>query len=126
MAGTQRAPYLLGILQSKFGGSDEEKVALVNLAILETMILPRDRQAKIPDDQLKMAINSDLFKTYPWGTLSYNALCRSLKRSKNYAAERTGFNIDGFLHPLIAWAYEVIPDFEFHGYTSKTNGLCIP
>jgi len=58
VTGTQRAQFLLGILNSKFGGSDEERVALINLAILETMILPRERQAKIFDDLLKMAIDT--------------------------------------------------------------------
>ena len=87
--GTQRAQYLLGILNSKYGGTDEEKMALVNLAILETVILPRERQAKIPDDHLKMAIDTELFNNYPWGRVSYNALCHSLKKSKHYAANKT-------------------------------------
>ena len=73
-----------------------------------------------------MVIDTELFKSYPWGTVSFNALCHSLKKSKNYAAEKTGFNIEGFLHPLIAWAYEVIPEFEAQGYATRTPEMSIP
>jgi hypothetical protein len=122
VSGAQKAKYLLGMLSDSFGGNDEDRIALTNVCIAELILLPKELKVEINDMHLRMAADPDFFAAYPWGRVSYNALC-GLKTS---IAEVQGLNIEGFLQPLVAWAFEVIPEFAVHSFTTHHTEHDIP
>lgn len=126
VSGTQKARYLLGMLSGSFGGSDEDRIALMNVCILELMVLPRELKVEINDKHLRMAADPQLFSSYPWGQVSYNALCASMRKLQTGCVGTKGFNIEGFLQPLVAWAFEVIPEFAAQTFTTRQPEHNIP
>ena len=125
---SKRPNHIMALLAvPTLGASDEDRVALVNLAILSTMVLPKQDNTNIKDDHILLANDPRLFNDYPWGRVSFEALCASMKKSGNFIPNhRKGYNLEGFLHPLLAWAYEVVPQFAVQGFTGKSYSAAIP
>lgn len=123
----QRIKSLMYIFQSQSSATDEELVSLANLCILETVLLPRQPAVLIKSEHIELANDRELFASYPWGRLSYMSLVESLHKSKNFVEnDSQGYDIGGFIHPLISWAFEIIPMFVERGFTTRNPDAITP
>ena len=78
---SKRPNHIMALLAvPTLGASDEDRVALVNLAILSTMVLPKHDNTNIKDDHILLTNDPRLFNDYPWGRVSFEALCASMKK----------------------------------------------
>lgn len=85
------------MLHSDIEAADEGCVAIANFAILETMILAKRNNINTKDEHTLLANNAEIFTDYPWGRLSFEALCNSMRKSANFVMKFR------FLRPLLAW-----------------------
>ncbi|XP_073018489.1 uncharacterized protein [Primulina eburnea] len=99
-----------------------EKLKLACLYFGAAVLWPV-RQKTVPqvDNMLLSLVEDlDLFNKYPWGTIAYNEVLKSIKRDltsiklkkkkKNEKIVEYGaFTLNGFVHPLQILAYECIP-----------------
>ena len=101
---SKRPNHILALLAlPTLGASDEDRAALVNLAILSTMVLPNQENTNIKEEHILLANDPRVFNDYPRGRVSFEALCASMKKSGIFVPNHMKcYNLEGFLHPLFA------------------------
>ena len=119
---------LLVLLKSIIQANDEEMVSVVNLAVVEHVLMPKQPKVLIQQEHLQLAANPGEFGEYPWGRASFNALCSSMHSLSMKLSSKTliGYDIGGFIYPLLAWAYEVIPALVDQEFTTRNNDVSYP
>ncbi|XP_022884480.1 uncharacterized protein LOC111401131 isoform X1 [Olea europaea var. sylvestris] len=103
--------------------------------IIEGVFNSRDRNVGIHPTTLSIVDNLDFFNAYPWGTLCFQLLIKSLLRvwgrktdmAKVNNCHRMTYTLYGFPLAVQIWAYEAIPELGAR-FSSKTcddvRGCC--
>ena len=114
------------IFSGSIEASDEEKVKLAKLFLLECVLLSKQK-AGIDMTHMKMVNDDDVFDLYPWGRLVFEHTIGFFKRATTSLANiSTGYGIGGFSYALISWAYEAIPTLSSKGYNISINPQKLP
>ncbi|XP_059318641.1 uncharacterized protein LOC132069249 [Lycium ferocissimum] len=109
---------------NRTGGFWERSSDLVRLAevyIMERVLLGRNEKCVVKGHLMKIIDDDSLRVSYPWGSLSFNWLVRSIRGCVETfkTTPSTRYMISGFAYALNVWLLEVFPIFRgfssFHG-----------
>lgn len=90
--------------------SNADRIRLVYLCIIVCMVCARDQKANIPIKYIKLVMDLEKVRKYPWGVASFDLLCESIGKTRDNLKEKTtSYVLDGFSYALQIWAMEAIP-----------------
>ena len=89
-------------------GTDEDRIQMAKLYILESFLLPRQESLSIEWDYVLMVDDDELFGSYPWRRVAFDLLLEFMNRLVS-SKGKTGIFMGGFIFSILVWAYEVIP-----------------
>uniref|UniRef100_A0A0D3BFQ6 DUF1985 domain-containing protein n=1 Tax=Brassica oleracea var. oleracea TaxID=109376 RepID=A0A0D3BFQ6_BRAOL len=90
--------------------SNADRIRLVYLCIIVCMVCGRDEKAPIPIKYVKLVMDLEQVRNYPWGVASFDLLCESIAEKRDKLKENPkSYVLDGFTYGLQIWAMEAIP-----------------
>ncbi|KAH6779204.1 hypothetical protein C2S52_010441 [Perilla frutescens var. hirtella] len=96
------------------GSETSYKLAL--LLVVYGILLAKDRTSKrVTLEYLHVVDNVQRFNNFPWGKVTYEFQIRSMEQARSCLASakrkdgRRAIDIHGFLYPVQAWLYEIMP-----------------
>ncbi|KAH6824969.1 hypothetical protein C2S53_017917 [Perilla frutescens var. hirtella] len=96
------------------GSETSYKLAL--LLVVYGILLVKDRTSKaITLEYLHMVDDGQRFNNFPWGKVTYEFLIKSMDQARSCLARakrkegRRAIDVHGFLYPIQAWLYEIMP-----------------
>lgn len=89
-------------------GTDDDMLKMALLYFLESFLLPKQHTVNVNMEHIEMVDDEELFNNYPWGRLAFELLVDYMQKAL-VSKGATGISMGGFIFPLLAWAYEVIP-----------------
>lgn len=107
-----------------FWERSSDPVRLAEIYIMERVLLGRNEKCVVKGHLMKIIDDDSLRVSYPWGSLSFNWLVRSIRGCvKTFKSmPSTRYMISGFPYALNVWLLEVFPIFRgfssFHGLKS--------
>lgn len=101
---------------------DELLIMLANACIIELILFPKQPNIGIDMSRVCIAGDEKRVNEFPWGWLSYEALCNSINSASNSIRNNVNaYGLEGFSHALVAWAYDILPSLLDHGYGQIRN-----
>ncbi|KAF2557206.1 hypothetical protein F2Q68_00017044 [Brassica cretica] len=74
-----------------------DRIRLIYLAIILCMVLARDEKANIPLKYIKVVMDLEKVRKYPWGVGAYDLLYNSISKTRdNLKDKTTSYVLDGF------------------------------
>lgn len=90
--------------------SNADRIRLVYLCIIVTMVCARDEKANIPFKYIKLVMDLEKFRKYPWGVAAFDLLCESIAKNRDHLKEKTtSYVLDGFSYAFQIWVMEAVP-----------------
>lgn len=87
-----------------------DRIRLIYLAFILCVVLARDEKQNIPLKYIKVVMDLEKVRKYPWGVASYDLLCESIAKNRYKLKEKTSsYVLDGFSYALQIWAMEAVP-----------------
>ncbi|XP_018464130.2 uncharacterized protein LOC108835364 [Raphanus sativus] len=87
-----------------------DRIRLVYLCITMYVVLARDEKANIPLKYIKVVMDLEKLRRYPWGVAAYDFLCESVVKTRDFLSEKTtSYVFGGFSYALQIWAMEAVP-----------------
>ncbi|KAA0051565.1 protein Ycf2-like [Cucumis melo var. makuwa] len=100
--------YLNVMFNISTAGTDDDKIKMAKLYFLEIFLIPKQECLSVDWDYIIMVDDDEVFDGYPWGRVAFELLVDFMNRAV-CSKGQTGISIVGFIFPILAWAYEVIP-----------------
>ncbi|KAF3595827.1 hypothetical protein DY000_02025935 [Brassica cretica] len=86
------------------------RIRLIYLAIILCVVLARYEKANIPLKYIKVVMDLEKVRKYPWGVAAYDLLCNSIAKTRdNLKDKTTSYVLDGFSYAFQIWAMEAVP-----------------
>ncbi|KAF8114124.1 hypothetical protein N665_0041s0013 [Sinapis alba] len=90
--------------------SNADRIRLVYLCIIVCMVCARDEKANIPLKYIKLVMDLEKVRNYPWGVAAFDLLCESIAKTRDKLKEKTSsYVLDGFSYALQIWEMEAVP-----------------
>ncbi|KAF8047420.1 hypothetical protein N665_3046s0001 [Sinapis alba] len=89
---------------------DDKGLRLVYLCVIAGMVMVKDEKVWISHKYIKLMMDFDKMKKYPWGFHSFDALVTSVITARNKVKTQNNYVKDGFSYALQIWLMEAIPD----------------
>ncbi|XP_018448824.1 uncharacterized protein LOC108820374 [Raphanus sativus] len=87
-----------------------DRIRLVYLCIIMYVVLARDEKANIPLKYIKVVMDLEKLRRYPWGVDVYDLLYESVVKTRDFLSEKTtSYVFDGFSYALQIWTMEAVP-----------------
>ena len=88
-----------------------DRIRLIYLAIILCGVLARDEKANIPLKYIKVVMDLEKVRKYPWGVAAYDLLYNSITKTRdNLKDKTTSYVLDGFSYAFQIWAMEAVPN----------------
>ncbi|KAF2540398.1 hypothetical protein F2Q68_00032456 [Brassica cretica] len=102
-----------------------DRIRLIYLAIILCVVLARDEKANIPLKYIKVVMDLEKVRKYPWGVAAYDLLYNSITKTRdNLKDKTTSYVLDGFSYAFQIWAMEAVPKIgKLVGYPSKNYNI---
>uniref|UniRef100_A0A9I9E5C4 DUF1985 domain-containing protein n=1 Tax=Cucumis melo TaxID=3656 RepID=A0A9I9E5C4_CUCME len=100
--------YLNVMFNISTAGTYDDRIKMAKLYFLESFLIPKQECLSVDWDNIIMVDDDEVFDGYPWGRVAFELLVDFMNKvvcSKG----QTGISMGGFIFPILAWAYEVIP-----------------
>ncbi|KAF8080341.1 hypothetical protein N665_0953s0006 [Sinapis alba] len=89
--------------------SNIDRIRLVYLCIIVCVVLARDEKANIPLKYIKVVMDLEKLRKYPWGVSFFDLLCDSVAKTRDKLKEKTtSYVLDGFSYALQILAIEAV------------------
>ncbi|KAF8100732.1 hypothetical protein N665_0218s0070, partial [Sinapis alba] len=75
------------------------------------VLMANDEKSHISQKYIKLVMDIEKLRMYPWGLESYDALVESIITSRKKLENKTSYVLDGFTYAFQIWIIEAIPDF---------------
>lgn len=85
-----------------------DRVRLVYLCVI-CFVMAKDEKVNIPHEYIRLVMDFDKMRKYPWGLHAYDMLLESIKNAR-YKLKKNSYVLDGFSYALQIWLMEAIPD----------------
>uniref|UniRef100_A0A0D3DKA7 Ubiquitin-like protease family profile domain-containing protein n=1 Tax=Brassica oleracea var. oleracea TaxID=109376 RepID=A0A0D3DKA7_BRAOL len=87
-----------------------DRIRLIYLAIILCVVLARDEKANIPLKYIKVVMDLEKVRNYPWGVAACDLLYNSITKTRdNLKDKTTSYVLDGFSYAFQIWAMEAVP-----------------
>ncbi|XP_056844830.1 uncharacterized protein LOC108807759 [Raphanus sativus] len=86
-----------------------DRLRLVYLCVIAGIVMAKDHRVAIPHKYIKLVMDFDKMRKYPWGLDSFDALVSSIIEARA-KVKKNSYVIDGFSYALQIWLMEAIPD----------------
>ncbi|KAF8105176.1 hypothetical protein N665_0162s0054 [Sinapis alba] len=90
--------------------SHVDRLRLVYLCVIAGMVMAKDEKVWIPHKYIKLVMDFNKLRKYPWGLHSFDALVTSIITARDKVKTQNSYVIDGFSYALQIWLMEAIPD----------------
>ncbi|CAN6846084.1 unnamed protein product [Brassica oleracea] len=71
--------------------------------------MAKDEKINIPHAYIRLVMDFDKLRKYPWGLHAYDLLLDSIKKAR-FKLKKNSYILDGFSYALQIWLMEAIPD----------------
>ncbi|CAN6928833.1 unnamed protein product [Brassica oleracea] len=88
--------------------SHVDRVRLVYLCVV-CFLMAKDEKINIPHAYIRLVMDFDKLRKYPWGLHAYDLLLDSIKKAR-FKLKKNNYVLDGFSYALQIWLMEAIPD----------------
>uniref|UniRef100_A0A0D3BJJ6 DUF1985 domain-containing protein n=1 Tax=Brassica oleracea var. oleracea TaxID=109376 RepID=A0A0D3BJJ6_BRAOL len=85
-----------------------DRVRLVYLCVI-CFLMAKDEKINIPHAYIRLVMDFDKLRKYPWGLYAYDLLLDSIKKAR-FKLKKNNYVLDGFSYALQIWLMEAIPD----------------
>ena len=90
--------------------SHVDRLRMVYLCVIAGLVMVKDEKVCIPHKYIKLVMDFDKMRKYPWGLHSFDALVTSIAEARDKVKTQNSYVIDGFSYALQIWLMEAIPD----------------
>lgn len=90
--------------------SHVDRLRLVYVCVIAGMVLAKDEKVWIPHKYIRLVMDFEKMRNYPWGLHSFDMLVSSVIQARNKVKTQNSYVIDGFSYALQIWLMEAIPD----------------
>ncbi|KAL0741719.1 hypothetical protein Bca4012_083232 [Brassica carinata] len=87
-----------------------DRLRMVYLCVIAGIVMAKDERVAIPHEYIKLVMDFDKMRRYPWGLHSFDALVTSIIAARDKVKEQNSYVVDGFSYALQIWVMEAIPD----------------
>ncbi|KAL0844910.1 hypothetical protein Bca101_018156 [Brassica carinata] len=87
-----------------------DRIRLVYLCIIHGFLVARDSRVYIPHEYIRMVMDFEKMRMFPWGLHAYDVLVESVIKARTYVHLKNSYVLDGFSYALQIWIMEAIPD----------------
>ncbi|KAG2290176.1 hypothetical protein Bca52824_049780 [Brassica carinata] len=99
-----------------------DRVRLVYLSIIRSFLMAKDWKVYIPQEYIRLVMDFEKLRMYPWGLRAYDELIASILRVREDVHTKNRNVLDGFSYAFQIWIMEAIPDIgSMVGKKIKTN-----
>lgn len=85
-----------------------DRVRLVYLCVI-CFVMAKDEEIDIPQEYIRLVMDFDKMRKYPWGLHAYDMLVESIQNARS-KLKKNSYVLDGFSYALQIWLMEAIPD----------------
>ncbi|KAF3497938.1 hypothetical protein DY000_02052696 [Brassica cretica] len=87
-----------------------DRVRLVYLCIIHGFIMAKDWKVSIPQEYIRLVMDFEKLRMYPWGLRAYDKLLASIFRAREDLHLKNSYVLDGFAYAFQIWIMEAVPD----------------
>ncbi|KAL0872784.1 hypothetical protein Bca101_022489 [Brassica carinata] len=87
-----------------------DMLRMVYLCVIAGIVMAKDERVAIPHEYIKLVMDFDKMRRYPWGLHSFDALVTSIIAARDKVKEQNSYVVDGFSYALQIWVMEAISD----------------
>ncbi|KAF3610721.1 hypothetical protein DY000_02048579 [Brassica cretica] len=92
-----------------------DRVRLVYLCIIHGFIMAKDWKVSIPQEYIRLVMDFEKLRMYPWGLRAYDELLASIFRAREDLYLKNSYVLDRFLYAFKIWIMEADPDIGTMG-----------
>ncbi|KAF8112848.1 hypothetical protein N665_0060s0030 [Sinapis alba] len=89
----------------------KEKVRMIYFCVIMGVVMGRDEKVNFPHLYMKLAMDLEKLRRYPWGLYSFDFLLKSIDKAKDKLEKKEGYLMERFLFAFQIWIMETIPAF---------------
>ena len=83
---------------------------LVYLCVIAGILMAKDEKVLIPHKYIKLVMDFENMRKYPWGLHSFDALVSCIIQVRDKVKMQKSYVVDGISYALQIWLMEAIPD----------------
>lgn len=87
-----------------------DRVRLVYLCIIHGFVIAKDLRVFIPHEFIRLVMDFEKMKMYPWGLRAYDELIASIFKAREDVHLKNSYVLDEFSYAFQIWIMEAIPD----------------
>ncbi|XP_033129645.1 uncharacterized protein LOC103873337 [Brassica rapa] len=87
-----------------------DRLRLVYLCVIAGILMAKDEKVWIPYKYIKLVMNFEKMRKYPWGLHSFDMLVSSIINARDKVKTQNSYVVDGFSYALQIWLMEAVPD----------------
>ncbi|KAJ4880809.1 hypothetical protein Rs2_37864 [Raphanus sativus] len=87
-----------------------DRLRMVYLCVIVGLVMAKDERVCIPHKYIKLVMDFEKMRKYPWGRDSFDLLVKSMIEARGKVKKQNSYVVDGFSYALQIWLMEVIPD----------------
>ncbi|KAG2304242.1 hypothetical protein Bca52824_032893 [Brassica carinata] len=104
-----------------------DRVRLVYLCILQFFVMAKDWKVYIPHEYIRLVVDFEKLRMYPWGLRVYDELIASILRAREDVYTKNSYVLDRFSYAFQIWIMEAVPDIgcmgELFAFISSTGNF---
>ncbi|EOA14739.1 hypothetical protein CARUB_v10028032mg [Capsella rubella] len=89
--------------------SEVDRIRFVYISVICGLVMAMDEKKVIPVTYIKLVMDLEKVRTYPWGLLAFDHLVKSIGKARSKLRNTTSYILDGFSYALQIWVMEAIP-----------------
>ncbi|XP_022557742.2 uncharacterized protein LOC106403796 [Brassica napus] len=86
-----------------------DRVRLIYLCVIMGVAMGKDEKVNIPHQYMKLAMDLEKLRNYPWGLYSFDFLLKQIDKTRHKLEQKEGYLMEGFLFGFQIWIMEVVP-----------------
>lgn len=98
-------------LQECHKWSHVDRIRLIYLSVIASLLMAQDEKIDISHKYIKLVMDIEKLRMYPWGLESFDALVDLIITSRKKLKNKKSYVLNGFTYAFQIWIMEGIPEF---------------